>query len=59
MYYANIKKDVTAIGLDDDFIYREIQLSLIKRQIPFEQIAREEVLEVFKARQEKIDEIEY
>jgi tRNA(Arg) A34 adenosine deaminase TadA len=59
VYYANTKKDAAAIGFDNDFIYREIELPLIKRQILFEQIAREEALEVFKAWQKKTDKIEY
>lgn len=59
VYYANNKKDAAAIGFDDDFIYKEIELPLSKRQIPFEQISRKEALAVFKAWQEKLDKIEY
>lgn len=59
VYYANNKQDAAAIGFDDDFIYKEIELPLSKRQIPFEQISRKEALAVFKAWQEKLDKIEY
>jgi tRNA(Arg) A34 adenosine deaminase TadA len=59
VYYANNKQDAAAIGFDDDFIYKEIELPLYKRQIPFEQISHEEGLAVFKAWQEKSDKIEY
>lgn len=59
VFYANTKQDAAAIGFDDDFIYKELELSLHKRQIPFEQIGREKALKVFKVWYEKPDKIEY
>jgi tRNA(Arg) A34 adenosine deaminase TadA len=59
VYYANSKQDAATIGFDDDFIYKELELPLHKRQIPFEQTGRDEALKVFKAWNDKSDKIEY
>ena len=59
VFYANSKQDAAAIGFDDEFIYRELELPLHLRRLPFEQTSREEALKVFKAWQEKPDKLEY
>ncbi len=59
VYYANTRNDAANIGFDDDFIYHEIGLSMPERKIPFEQIGRDEALQVFHAWQEKPDKIAY
>ena len=33
--YANTKQDAAAIAFDDDFIYREINMVMTERKIPF------------------------
>ena len=39
LYYANSRQDAARIGFDDDFIYREINVSLEKRSIPAIRVA--------------------
>ena len=57
--YACTRQDAAAIGFDDDFIYKEIDLPLDQRKIPVLQCAREEGLEVFQLWKSKIDKIKY
>ena len=59
VFYANTREDAAAIGFDDDFIYEEINVSMDDRRIPFEQLGREEALQVFKEWQSKVDKLEY
>lgn len=59
VFYANTREDAAAIGFDDDFIYEEINVSMDDRKIPFEQLGREEALQVFKEWQSKVDKLEY
>ena len=48
VYYACDKTDAAKSGFDDDFIYKEIELPLQARKIPFTQMSREEALVIFK-----------
>lgn len=59
MYFANTKSDAAAIGFDDQFIYKEIELDIRKRQLPTEQLLNEEALVAFKEWEQKIDKIKY
>jgi len=59
VFYANTREDAATIGFDDDFIYNEINVSMDKRKIPFEQIARDEALKVFGVWQSKTDKTAY
>ncbi len=59
VYYGSGQKDAASVGFDDEFIYKEIELSYDKRSIPFEQFAREIALEPFKKWSEKGDRIDY
>lgn len=59
VFYANTREDAATIGFDDDFIYEEINVSMDDRKIPFEQLGREEALQVFKEWQSKNDKLEY
>ena len=59
IYYANDRKDAGAIGFDDDFIYKEIELKPLERQKPAEILLREEAMEAFRQWQEKEDKTEY
>ncbi len=47
IYYANDRKDAAAIGFDDDFIYREMDLPPEDRSKPSEKLLRNEALPVF------------
>ncbi|MBL4736329.1 MAG: tRNA-specific adenosine deaminase, partial [Flavobacteriales bacterium] len=42
------KTDAAKSGFDDDFIYKEMELPLQARKIPFTQMSREEALVIFK-----------
>lgn len=59
LYYACTRMDAAAIGFDDDFIYREINLPDQDRSIPMRSLSREEGLTLFKAWIEKSDKIMY
>ena len=59
VYYGCSKSDAAKIGFDDDFIYREIDLNIKERTIPFEQINRVEALKAFETWENKEDKISY
>lgn len=45
--YANTKQDAAAIDFDDDFIYKEINLPMAERSIPFIHFPHPGAIEVF------------
>jgi guanine deaminase len=57
--YACTKKDAASIGFDDDFIYKELELSLDQRAIPMINIHGKEAYEVMKQWVEKGDKTLY
>lgn len=59
VYYGCSKSDAAKIGFDDDFIYKELELPLQDRSIPFEQICRQKSLQAFKTWEDKEDKINY
>lgn len=59
VYYGCNKDDAAKIGFDDSFIYKELDIEMDKRTIPFEQINRNTALKAFKAWEDKEDKIEY
>lgn len=59
IYYANSRKDAADIGFNDDFIYREFDVPLQNRQIPAEQLLREEAKVVFDKWRDSEDKIPY
>ncbi len=59
VYYGCSKQDAADIAFDDQFIYDEIEAPISSRQIPFQQVAQAEALEVFKAWADKVDKTEY
>mgnify|MGYP000998229516 FL=1 len=59
IYYANDRKDAAAIGFDDDFIYKEIEVKPQYRKKPSEILLHNEALEAFKLWNTKTDKIEY
>ena len=58
-YYACSKDDAAAIGFDDAFIYKELELAYDDRKLETLQMMREEALEVFREWDEKTDKMEY
>ena len=59
IYYANTRQDAASIGFDDEIFYQEISKPLPNRQIPMEQIDREEALKVFHLWSTKMDKVPY
>lgn len=59
VYYANTREDAADIGFDDDMIYREINVPIGKRKIPFQQLGRAEALKVFQEWASKVDKTRY
>lgn len=59
IYYANNRSDAAAIGFDDDFIYKELELKLEDRSTPIINMMREEGMRAFSMWQEKDDKTEY
>ncbi|MDZ4706235.1 MAG: nucleoside deaminase [Saprospiraceae bacterium] len=57
--YACSKADAAAIGFDDDFIYKELDLPLPARKIPANQALQEEGREVFKEWTDKSNKTAY
>lgn len=49
VFYANTKSDAAAIGFDDQFIYKELELPYAKRSIPMLQISNTDAIKVFDA----------
>ena len=47
IYYANNRSDAAAIGFDDDFIYKELELKLEDRSTPIINMMREEAMRAF------------
>ena len=59
VYYANTRADAAAIGFDDDRIYREIELRIGERSLPFIRLAADEARRVFDAWLAKPDKVRY
>jgi tRNA(Arg) A34 adenosine deaminase TadA len=57
--FANSRQDAAAIEFDDDFIYKEINTELLKREIPFLHQPHPAALKVFEEWKEKGDRIKY
>ncbi|MCL4138167.1 UNVERIFIED_CONTAM: hypothetical protein GTU68_043986 [Idotea baltica] len=58
VYYGNSKEDAAAIQFDDQFIYEELEKPISARQMPTEQLLRDQALTAFEewtASQEKIE----
>ncbi|MRX45837.1 nucleoside deaminase [Pedobacter puniceum] len=59
LYYANTKKDASAINFDDDFIYQEIDLKPENRKLPSQQLLRDEALKAFEMWQQSTNKTDY
>lgn len=47
VFYGNSKEDAANIGFDDDFIYKELELSKYKRKLKMVSLLRDEAIETF------------
>ncbi len=59
IYYGNTKADAAAIHFDDQLIYEEIERPVAERELPAEQLLREEALEAFKLWETNGDKTHY
>jgi len=59
IFYANTRRDASAIGFDDDLIYREVSGPVSRRKIPMQQLLRKDALKVFEEWKKKPDKIRY
>jgi len=59
IYYANTEKDAADIGFDDSAFHDDIKKDFDKRDIPVEQILRDEANVVFQEWGKKEDKMEY
>jgi guanine deaminase len=59
VYFACNRADAAAIEFDDDFIYQQVSTSLNNRSIPFQELLREEALELFRNWAQKVDKTPY
>jgi tRNA(Arg) A34 adenosine deaminase TadA len=59
VYFANTRQDAATIGFDDDFIYRELKENISKRELPFEQLMKEEAQKAFRLWADKKDKKGY
>lgn len=59
IYYGCDRKDAAAIGFDDDFIYRELELAPSDRQKPSEIVLADEAARAFRLWSDKPDRKEY
>ena len=59
IYYGNTRLDASKIGFDDDFIYNELNKELSIREIPMEQVYKDEASKAFLDWEKKEDKVEY
>ena len=59
VYYGNTKEDAANIDFDDQYIYEELDRHLNKRNLPMQQLLREEAIKVFQKWAEKEDKVLY
>ncbi len=59
IYYAADRHDAAAAGFDDEFLYRELNLTVAERSLPMEQLLREEAMAAFDAWREDNGKIRY
>lgn len=59
IYYGNTEKDAAVIGFDDSTFHDDIKKDFDKRDIPVEQILRDEANEIFQEWEKKEDKTEY
>lgn len=59
MYYGNNKHDAAAIGFDDAFIYKELDLKPEDRKLKSEVLLPDEAIKAFDDWSKKTDKVEY
>ncbi len=59
IYYACTQDDAAKVCMDDSTFYKELSLPKEKRQLPMEQLLREEAQAVFEAWEKSEEKVEY
>ena len=59
IYFGASRQDAAAIGFDDVRIYQQVALPVEQRELPAQQLLREESLESFREWEKKADKIRY
>ncbi len=59
VYYANDRQDAAAVGFDDEFIYKELQLPITERKISMIHMPSKRAQEVFAQWKIKSDKVKY
>ena len=59
VFFGNTRKDAAGIGFDDEFLYRELTVSLPERKIPIVQLMREDALAAFREWERMENKIPY
>lgn len=59
VYFANTRTDAAAIGFDDSYIYKELNMAIEKRKIQMLPVPNKEALNVFEIWKNKEDKIIY
>lgn len=59
VFYAATRSDAANAGFDDEFIYKELDLSPEKRKIPMISLGKELAKELFKEWTDKDDKVDY
>jgi len=59
VYYGCTKQDAADIDFDDEFIYKELELPLEQRKVPFKQLIRDEAIGLFREWEKKEDKKPY
>lgn len=59
MYYGNDKHDAAAVGFDDDFIYKELELKPENRRLKSQRLLPQEAIKAFEDWRSKPDKVEY
>lgn len=59
VYFGATREDAAAVDFDDEFIYSELQLDFDQRKIHFENVLRDEAVEVFRKWKDKEDKVSY
>jgi tRNA(Arg) A34 adenosine deaminase TadA len=59
VYYGSTRADAAAVGFDDAYIYEQLAATMASREIPMEQMLRDEALAAFRDWDAKRDKVRY
>lgn len=59
VFFGGTRFDAAFAGFDDSFIYEELNVPMVNRQIPITNIAREDAIKVFEEWIQKPDKVKY